>query len=177
MAKKSVGFQWTREDQRVEADSVGPAEVRNTRVAEKAHTRDLQRLARRLTAMPAGLRAKLPLDAKLLEEIAILSRLGPKSSRRRQLLYVQGLLRGSDLDGLEAAMEGETDDAALARSMERWRTQLLAGGDAELQAYLADFPGGDRQQLRNLIRRSRGQGDGARKASRRLFRILMQLGS
>ncbi len=101
MARKKRGFQWTREDQ--EDEQTVPVE-RSSRVKEKARTRELEKLARRLTAMSPGERRQLPLESHVLEEIAVLAKLGPKSSRRRQLLYVQRLLRASDLEAIEAAL-------------------------------------------------------------------------
>ena len=44
--------------------------------------------------------------------------------------------------------------------------------DAVLQTFLDTHTGADRQQLRTLIRRSRGEGSGASKASKRLFQVL-----
>lgn len=172
MARKERGFQWTRDED--DAAAREPAE-RPNRVQEKGENRALEALARRLTAMAAGERRRLPLSEKLLQEVQILSELGPKSSRRRQLLYVQRLLRASDVDAIHAALDNDTVDAAHGPALERWHRQLIAGGDGAIQAFVEAYPRADRQQLRGLCRRSQGEGQGPARARKELRRALLSV--
>ena len=167
MARKKKSFQWSADATEVEE----PVERRD-RKEERAQNRALDRLALRLASLTLGERTRLPLDDQLLEELALLASLGPQSAHRRQLLRVQGLLRVADLAAIEAGLAGEVQDDARLWSTERWRSRIIAGGDAELEAYVAEHPGADRQHLRSLARQARGQGPAAAGAARRLFQAM-----
>jgi len=61
--------------------------------------------------------------------------------------------------------------------LEAWRDRLLAEGDAALPELLAEFPGADRQQLRQLIRNAHRERAAQKppRAARLLFRYLREL--
>ena len=61
--------------------------------------------------------------------------------------------------------------------LERWRDRLIEEGDAALGDALAEWPGLDRQQLRQLVREARRERDQSkpRGAGRKLFRYLRSL--
>ncbi len=165
---KPKGFQWTRDDQ----DEVAlTRKDRRTRIDIQSENKALEALALKLAAMQPGDLAQLPLDAEALEAIATYVRIGGKSAKRRQLLWVQSRLRTLDLDALAEALEAEPESVALERRTTRWRTRLLDGDDTVLQAFLEAHPSGDRQQLRTLVRKARGR-EG--KAFRQLYMALAQ---
>ncbi len=168
---KPKGFQWTREDQ---DETPLERKDRRTRIDIQSENKALEALALRLAALTPADRAQLPLDEEALEALATYSRLGGKSAKRRQLLWVQSRLRTLDLEDLREAMEGEPESVALERTTTRWRARLVEGGDEDLQAFLVAFPGGDRQQLRTLARQARGTTEGSRKAFRQLYKALAQ---
>ena len=166
---KPKGFQWTREDQ----DEVAlERKDRRTRIDIQSENKALEALALKLAALTPSDRAQLPLDEEALEALATYSRIGGKSAKRRQLLWVQSRLRTLDLEVLREAMEGEPESVARERVTTRWRTRLVEGDDEDLQAFLAAFPKGDRQQLRTLVRKARGTSDSGRKAYRQLYKAL-----
>jgi len=169
---KPKGFQWTRDDQ----DEVAlERKDRRTRIDIQSENKALEALALELAAIQPKDLDSLPLDDDTREAIATYVRIGGKSAKRRQLLWVQNRLRTQDLDELREAMEGEPESVALERHTTRWRTRLVDGGDPDLQAFLDAFPRGDRQQLRTLIRKARGTTDPGRKAFRQLYKALAQV--
>jgi ribosome-associated protein len=167
MARKKQRYQWTAED-----GELPPVNERRDRTEAKSEREALVNLARRLEAMPAGARARLPLDEQALESIVLLRSLGPQSAHRRQMLRVVKLLRGADIEAIEAALAGTAPDAAETRGAERWRRALLEGDDEALREYLEAHPGVDRQRLRSLIRQARKPGTAAKGAARKLFLLL-----
>ena len=166
MGKKRKGFQWQRDDQPGEA--LEPV-VRFESSAKNSDNEELSILTHRLIDLPAGRRARLPVDDELKEAITHLIKLGGQSATRRQMLRVKHLLRLEDREAVAAFIDGDSDDAARGVNLERWRERILAGGDDELSAFLERFPGGDRQRLRTLSRQARGTGPAAQRAARRLF--------
>lgn len=165
--KRRTTHQWTVDNP--EGNGPPPAERRDA-VQNKTEKKALDTLTRRLLALPPPKRAKLDLDDDLLEELELLERQGPKSSRRRQMLRLQGLLRSVDVDALNAQLD---DDGGSADArLERWRQVLIGGGDAELQAFLDEHPDADRQQLRSLARQARGETPAARRAFKRLYQAI-----
>ena len=154
----------------MDTEDIPEPAARRDAVQNKAEKKALDAVTRRLLALPPSKRAKLELDEDLLDELELLEKQGPKSSRRRQMLRLQGLLRAVDIEALTTKLDDDGGDADA--SLERWRRKLLAGGDEELQAFLDEHPGADRQELRSLVRRARGEGPAAQRAFKRLYQVL-----
>jgi ribosome-associated protein len=171
MARK-LPHQWAREDQEEDPDAVTLKE-RSYDHEHQAARKRFQDLADRLVNMSPGKRALLPLDETLNEEIDVYLRQGPKSSRRRQLLRVQTLLRGCDLEALEIALENDLQGGQDGPKV--WAQELLDGGDAALMVFVEEHPSADRQQLRTLLRRARADGKPGERAKEKLLSALMEL--
>ena len=172
MAKKNRGFTWVRED--VGETPRVPAQRRDIH-EERALKASLKTLAQRLVALKAEHRARLPLDAELLEAVEVLAAQGPKPSRRRQLLRVQRLLRERDLEQVEAALCGDfSADPEPRPAVLSWLQRLHNSGDESIQVFISTHPGANRQQLRTLSRQARGEGKAAQRAKRNLLRLIEQ---
>ncbi len=167
MGRKRSDHQWVRDDQ--DGDAPQPAQRRD-QTENRAEKKALDAMIRRLLAITPPKRVKLGVPEDLIAELAVLERQGPKSGRRRQMLRVQGVLRTVDLDALRQLLDDDTQ-AADSR-LERWRRDLLAGGDEALQRFLDEHPDGDRQQIRTLTRQARGGSPAARRAYKRLYQAL-----
>ena len=76
------------------------------------------------------------------------------------------------MEAVEAALAGDNEHDQKMRALERWRDRLVAGGDADLQAFIEEHPAADRQRLRTLLRQARGEGKGAAKALKAVFQEL-----
>lgn len=141
-------------------------------------------LAVAMAELPEHALADLPLGDNAREALTLARRLGSKkrerTARRRQLLFLAGLLRREDPEDLEALREAvEQTETASPRELalqlvERWRARILAGGDPVIEELLAAHPDGDRQRLRQLARQAKTPKDPAKakKASRALFAAL-----
>ena len=135
-------------------------------------------VALRLTRLSPARLAQLPLDEQLREAVDLADRL-TKSAHARHLRLIAKLLR--DLpDEIRAEIEhltsphyrpGATPEERMA---ERWRTRLLAEGDAALNELVAEVPGVDRQHLRQLLRQARAEPptDRSKRAARELLRAI-----
>lgn len=135
-------------------------------------------VALRLTRLSPARLAQLPLDEELREAVDLAGRL-TKNAHARHLRLIAKLLR--DLpDEIRAEIEhltsphyrpGATPEERMA---ERWRTRLLAEGDAALNELVAEVPGVDRQHLRQLLRQARAEPptDRSKRAARELLRAI-----
>ncbi|SSY93729.1 x96 protein [Aggregatibacter aphrophilus] len=98
---------------------------------------------------------KIPLEDTLLEAINLAQRL-QKEARRRQLQYIGKLLRSMDVEPIQEALDKlenkHQQQQAMLHKLELLRDELIEQGDNALTKFLTDYPQGDRQQLRNLIR-------------------------
>jgi ribosome-associated protein len=122
----------------------------------------------------------LPLDEAVARSIREYHRIPGKGQRARSRLRdrLAREVRQTNLDELELSVGlGEAartakDDAMIA--LEALRTDLIEGGDAALDRLLLEYPDGNRQQLRTLIRQAAKAGSHG-KAFKRLFAELRAL--
>lgn len=173
MPRREKGFQWVRPDQDEEPREPG---IRPDRNGDRDQSRELDKLGNRLSELDPGDRLALPMDDELRREVELLAVAGTGPNHRRQLRRVRGLLRGADLDALRAALEGDNLRTARLRALERLRDALVAGGDEELNGWMAEHPDADRQQVRTLARDARAEGERGARAARRLLKVLEEAG-
>lgn len=135
-------------------------------------------LARELVALTATQRARVPLDDGLLAQIAQCHKVTSHIAHRRELMFLAKQLRKreDDLPAIRAAVdvpkeERQRETAQLHR-IERWRDRLIDEGDSALEALLTEYPGIDRQEMRQLVRAARE--DRGRTQSRGHYRALFQ---
>lgn len=129
----------------------------------KADALALQALGAQLVALNGEQLAQVPLPESLRDAVQAAQRIHAHEGRRRQLQYIGKLMRNVDAAPIRAKIEGwqsaSVEQTARLHLIERWRERLLAE-PAALQAFAAEFPAADLQQLRTLIRntqRERGQ--------------------
>jgi ribosome-associated protein len=147
--------------------------------------------AKRMRAIAALVHALVDLEpwqlalVPLAEDVADAVRDGQrftKNARARQLRRIGSLLRTSDTAAIEAAVrEAQTGRGARSRreqGYERWRRQLLEGGDKALTAFVNAHAGADVQSLRQHIRLASHEPDSprAKRAARELLRAIRSLG-
>ncbi|MDP2315645.1 MAG: DUF615 domain-containing protein [Pseudomonadota bacterium] len=130
---------------------------------------DLKALTNRLAKLPQSVRRNLPLDEEMQHHLDLLAAADASSHRRRLLMRTKLLLSGADLAKVHAALEGDTPAAHRNRETARWRTRIVAGDDAVLQAFMEAYPGADRQGIRSSAREARGTGPAAARAQTRLL--------
>ena len=170
MAKRrDKGFQWVREDQEEEAR---PRVERAVRQREKDETRALELWVRRLAEVPRGRWSTLGLSDDVLRALAQYADMSRTPARGRIARRIKQLLRHEDLEAVEAALAGDSEQDQHLRALERWRDRLVAGDDSDLQAFMESYPRTNRQQLRSLLRQAQGEGKAAAKALRAVFQEL-----
>ncbi|MBM4219129.1 MAG: DUF615 domain-containing protein [Gammaproteobacteria bacterium] len=148
-----------------------------TKTELKRQAQAVQALADRLIAAPPELVDRLGLPDKLTDATALARRIPGGGALVRQRQFVAKLMRGLDLEPIEAALDADEDSARLEaarfRRAERWRDRLVAGGEAELTEFLAGCSV-DRDELARLVAAARAEQRGGRAsgAGRRLFRCV-----
>jgi ribosome-associated protein len=127
-----------------------------TQVKRELHA--LVDLGERLTTLKADTLAKLPLTDALRKALADAPKHTANIARKRHILFIGKLMRDQDtgailqlLDQLDASTRQYNERF---HNLERWRDRLVTGTDAVLDAFVADYPEADRQQLRSLIRQA-----------------------
>lgn len=138
-------------------------------------------LAERLVALkPAQLQA-LPLPQAIREQIAQAQAISTHIAHKRQVQFLAKIMRREDdatLAAIRAHIEhskgASRQETAILHLAENWRERLLTDGDEALAQWLQEFPGSDRQQLRQLLRNARDERAKARppRAQRELLRTL-----
>jgi len=142
----------------------------------KRQARDVQELADRLIAAPAGLVSGLELPDKLADAIALARRITSHGALLRQRQFVGKLLREVDPEPVRAALEAAAQSARLEAAQfkraERWRDRLVERRESAIDEFIVEFPAADRAQLSRLVAAAtteRGSGRPAG-AGRELFR-------
>jgi ribosome-associated protein len=138
-------------------------------------------LAARLIALgPADL-ARLPLEPELQRAIAEAAAIRSHGARKRQLQFVAKLLRKTDAEPIDTALQALGSEArqltARHHRCESWRDRLLEDGDTALGALLDRRHDVDAQTIRQLVRNARQESARGKPpaAARRLFRALREL--
>ncbi len=142
----------------------------------------LQKLGETLVELSDKELARMPIADDRVREVILETRaIRSNSARRRHLQYLGKLMRGIDpvpiQQALDALHQRRRGDAEAFHRLEQWRERLLQEGDPAVQALLDEFPDGDRQLLRQLIRQHRKESGTGKPpaASRKLFRYLREL--
>ena len=159
-------------------DDLSPADERPSKSQLKREMQALQQLGEQIIAMSDAQRARFPLSDDLLAAVEETGRIKAREARRRHMQYVGKLMRGEDLEGIQAVFD-EIENETLRRDhafhrLEQWRDRLIEEGDDAVEAFVVEFPDVERQALRQLIRnarREREQGKPPTNA-RRLFRLI-----
>lgn len=120
---------------------------------------EIRSLAEQLVALPAAQLARLPIPEDLMPHIVETQRITSHIAHKRQLQFLAKQMRREDdavLEAIRDAMDVDGDAArretARLHRAEQWRDRLLADGDAALTDLLVEYPGADRQRLRQLAR-------------------------
>ena len=143
---------------------------------------ELQALGVALVKLADAQLEAIAMPEKLRDALREAKRIKSHEAKRRHLQYIGRLMREVDpapLRARVAEIEGTSAQAtARHRRLEGWRERLLADDEA-LTAFAAEYPGGDIQALRTLIRNARKEQAGGKppRAYRELFRVLKEIES
>ncbi|MEE9321063.1 MAG: ribosome biogenesis factor YjgA [Granulosicoccus sp.] len=146
----------------------------------------VRQLGATLAALGESERATIPLSDEVRAAIDEYNRIHQRGARKRQLGFLAKRLRQIDLGPVELALErlrqitrSQTDSL---HRVEHWRNRLLGEVDSEssseaLTAFIENYPSADRQQMRQLQRRSLAEHEAGRPPAhaRQLFRLIRDL--
>jgi ribosome-associated protein len=165
-----------------ESDKKQPDEFSKSKL--KREMLALQKIGSELIALPAGQLAKIDLPENLLDAIKMAHALkNQHEAKRRHLQYIGKIMRTLDCVPIVAALEkvkqANSQNTAHFHRIEQWREQLIVEGDAALQKLLDLYPNGDKQQIRQLIRkcqqdRVKNKSTGAESELFKVLRLLLQ---
>ena len=143
----------------------------------KREMQALQDLGEALVSLSQDQLDKIDLPEALYDAVMDARRFTKHEAIRRQMQYIGRIMRDIETEPIAeqvAEIRGESDAAKAAfHALERWRERLLDDDNA-ITEWLSKHPGGDAQQLRNLIRNARKEAAEGKppKSSRALFRLL-----
>jgi len=147
----------------------------------KRESHALQAMGEELVELPAAKLAKIPMPDELAEAVSLARKIKARGGRKRQLQYIGKVMRSIDAEPIAQALDelknAAGKEAAKFHRLEQWRDRLVAEGDAALGELLDEFPGADRQHLRQLVRNAQREvaSNKAPKAAREIFRYLRDL--
>jgi len=148
--------------------------------AVKRAMSDLQALGEELVALSVDQLKKIDMPDDLREAVRAAKRITQHEAHRRQLQYIGKLMRSTDPEPLQAALDeiNGVSAAAVARmhALERLRTRFLED-EKVIAEIAAAHPGADLQHLRQLRRNALKEQELGKppRAFRELFRVLRDL--
>ena len=132
------------------------SEARASKSSQKKHMRELQDTGGKLLTLPKARLAELPLPEDLLKALAEGRRLKHADAVRRQIRYIAKLIKNADHESIVTALAQLEEDERLFRQrfqqVEALAERLGTGDPDLLEQVLAEYPGLERQRLRQLIR-------------------------
>jgi ribosome-associated protein len=152
---------------------------RPSKSQKKRDMHELQGLGEDLLTLPASRIEPLDLPEILLDAIKAAKKITNFEGKRRQIQYIGKLMRKVDPEPIREAVAafklGHAQDSLALHESERWRERLLDNDEA-LQAFIAEHPQVDMQQLRSLVRAARKDASGTpEQRNGRAYRELFQL--
>jgi len=125
----------------------------------KREADDLVSLGKKIADLSQDQFDSMPLSDDLRQAIIVARKLSKGGAIKRQFKYIGKLLRSTDVELINQAIERQLDKdrAATARlhKMEQWRDKLVEQGDAALSDFLGSYPQADRQHIRQLQRKAK----------------------
>lgn len=168
---KKTEIDWT--DEQEEIIWVSKSEIKRDAEA-------LKKLGEKLVELTQTNLDKIPLDETLLDAVN-LARKSVKEARRRQLQFIGKLLRSTEVEPIQEALDKienkHNQQQAMLHKLEQLRDDLVAQGDEILARFFDDYPQADRQHLRNLVRSAKKEKEQNKppKAYREIFQYLKEV--
>lgn len=144
----------------------------------KRDMKELQKLGKQLVELPQAIFENINLDEDLTNAILLARRLSNDGSKSRQLQYIGKLLSQIETEVIRQALDTynlqQHHINKAFHDIEKWRDELIQGGDAVLDDLIDKHKNLDRQYLRQLIRNAQKE-ESLQKppaSSRAIFRYL-----
>lgn len=123
---------------------------------------------------------RIPLDEDLRAAVDLAQRI-KKEGRRRQLQLIGKMLRSTDVEPIQTALDKlknrHNQQVSLFHKLENLRDRLLDDGDDAITTVMELYPHADRQQLRSLVRQAQKERSANKppKTYRQIFHYLREL--
>lgn len=146
----------------------------------KRELHELQDLGRRLTELKPAQLDKLPLTDKLRRALDEAHRHTARGALKRHLSFVGKLMRDQDIEAIQAYVDRLDSSSQVHaqhfHNIERWRDRLVSGDPAQQEAFIAEFPETDRQNLRSLVRQAQKEAAENKPpaAARKIFKLVRE---
>lgn len=151
---------------------------KKSRTQRKREVTSLQKLGERLVALTPEQLQHVPMEEELAEAVHMAGKLKKHEAKRRQLQYIGVLMRQTDPEPIQIALEqidqGHQSDIRVFRQTEEWRDRLLEGDKRVMEMLMGRFQDIDLKQVSRLIENAlseKATGEKG-KSSRTLFRYL-----
>jgi len=164
-----------------EDDGVEYYAVRPNKTQLKKEIAALFALGEKMSELTVTQLNTLELPENIHKAVIEVSGMPHKGARKRLLKFIAGQLHKIDVEPIvEKLARLENKSAHAVREhhiVERWRDQLMTGGDDALTVLLDEYPDADRQHLRQLLRNAQKEAEAAKppRSSRLLYRYLKVL--
>lgn len=167
----------THNNEDLEEEFSGPSKS-----AVKRQMTALQEMGEALTRLTEKQLEKIPLDdERLASAVRETQHIKSNSARKRHLQYIGKLMRETDADAIEKALQvmyqqkQQTNDEF--HQLEKLRDQVLQAGTSGIELVTNRWPRADRQQLRQMIMQHQRElkNNKPPAASRKLFKYLREL--
>jgi ribosome-associated protein len=142
----------------------------------------LQDIGESLTRLTEKQLINVPIeDERLLIAIRETHQIKSNSARKRQLQYIGKLMRDTDVEAIERALQAmykhKQDKNDAFHQLEKLRDSILAQGQVGIEQVLTRWPSADRQQLRQLVLQHQRElkNNKPPAARRKLFKYLREL--
>lgn len=168
-------------EEELDEDGVDYYAIRPNKSQIKRDIAELAAFADALAALSMAQLKQFELEPELHNAIAAVYGMAFTNARKRQMKYVCGLLRKTDIEPLQEKLARLQSKSAHAvrehHAAERWRDNLINGEESVLTQFLNDYPASDRQSLRQLVRNAKRELTSAtpQKSALLLYRALKEV--
>lgn len=162
-------------------DPATDADEEKSKSQIKREMHALHDLGKELVNLPKEQFSKINLPEELHDAVIDARHMHQHGALKRQLQYIGKRMRFVDAEQIRKQVDtvtGHSKQAVAAlHHIECWRDRLLEDGDVGLAALVAEFPGADRQYLRQLARNAKKElvANKPPKSARGLFKYLRGL--
>lgn len=153
--------------------------IRPNKTKIKREMLALRKLGKILMKMPTNHLQMMPISDVVKHEITKAKGF-KKEALRRQLIFIEKLMRDEDAEAIENALltitQPQQEDISAFHEIEEWRDKLIAGDNELLEDLLSRFENMERQYMRQLIRNANKELTQKKppKSSRLLFQYLKE---
>src|SRR5512135_2488161 len=130
-----------------------------SKTQKKKDALSLQAMGERLVTLSDEQLKDIGLPSVMFNAVTLAKKLKKHGARSRQMQYIGALMRKYDhrpvQESLQRMEQGNRQQAAEHRKIERWRNELIAGNDLLIEQFAVQFPLVDRLELTVLVQKAR----------------------